>query len=208
MKKLTVIDHPILNHKLSILRDKNTGSMGFRSIMNQIGRFLAYEACKDIETEAFDLETPLMKTQGTRPKDYPIIVSIMRAGNGMLDGILETLPFATAGHIGIYRDKFIDNTVEYYFKLPKDCKGKSIIMIDPMLATADTAIAAIDRLKQYEVGKITMLSVLVSPEGVERLHHFHPEVDIVCLSKEEGMNEKGYLLPGMGDAGDRLYNIK
>jgi len=208
MKKLTVIDHPILNHKLSILRDKNTGSMGFRSIMNQIGRFLAYEACREMETEQFEIETPLMKTKCSRPTDYPIIVSIMRAGNGMLHGILEALPFATAGHIGIYRDKFIDNTVEYYFKLPKDCKGKSIIMVDPMLATADTAIASIDRLKQYEVGKITMLSVLVSPEGVDRLHHFHPEVDIVCLSKEEGMNEKGYLLPGMGDAGDRLYNIK
>src|SRR5690606_27527647 len=130
-----------------------------------------------------------------------VVVSIMRAGNGMLDGVLETLPYSSAGHIGIYRDKFINNTVEYYFKVPSDSKGKEVLLLDPMLATGDTMIAAIDRLKQYNVGKITLLCVLVSPQGLERLHYFHPDVEVYALSMEEGLNEKGYLLPGMGDAG-------
>jgi len=188
------------------MREKDTNSIGFRGLMNEIGKFLAFEATRNIETETFEIETPLAKTLGIRPKKYPMVVSIMRAGNGMLDGVLETLPYASAGHIGIYRDKFINNTVEYYFKLPADSKGRDVILLDPMLATGDTMIAAIDRLKQYNVGKITLLSVLVSPQGLERLHYFHPEVEIFALSKEEGLNEKGYLLPGMGDAGDRLYN--
>lgn len=206
MSKLTLITHPIIQHKLTKLREKDTNSIGFRGLMNEIGKFLAYEATRDIVTETYDIETPLMKTRGIRPTTYPMVVSIMRAGNGMLDGVLETLPYASAGHIGIYRDKFIHNTVEYYFKLPEDAKGRDVLLLDPMLATGDTMIASLDRLKQYEVGKITVLSVLVSPEGLERVHHFHPDVEIIALSKEEGLNDKGYLLPGMGDAGDRLYN--
>ncbi len=206
MSKFNLITHPILQHKLTKMREKDTNSIGFRGLMNEIGKFLAFEATRNIETETFEIETPLAKTLGIRPKKYPMVVSIMRAGNGMLDGVLETLPYASAGHIGIYRDKFINNTVEYYFKLPADSKGRDVILLDPMLATGDTMIAAIDRLKQYNVGKITLLSVLVSPQGLERLHYFHPEVEIFALSKEEGLNEKGYLLPGMGDAGDRLYN--
>ncbi len=208
MENFIEVKHPVLKHKLAMLRNKNTDSIGFRGLMNEIGKFLAYEITRDLEMEEFELETPMMKTIGVRPKSYPILVSIMRAGNGMLDGVLETLPYASAGHIGIYRDKFIDNTVEYYFKLPNEHKGKDILLIDPMLATGDTAIAAIDRLKQYNVGKITMMSVLASPEGISRLNHFHPDVKIVSLSLEEGLNEKGYLLPGLGDAGDRLYNTK
>lgn len=204
----TEVKHPILQHKLARLRCKNTDPIGFRGIMNELGKFLAYEYSKNMVMEEFEVETPLAKTTGLRPKKYPMCVSILRAGNGMLDGVLETLPYAPAGHIGIYRDKFIDNTVEYYFKLPSDHKGRDVLLIDPMLATGDTAIASIDRLKQYGVGKITMMSVLVSPGGVERLHHFHPDVDIICISKEEGLNDKGYLLPGIGDAGDRLYNSK
>ena len=206
MSKFNLITHPILQHKLTKMREKDTNSIGFRGLMNEIGKFLAFEATRNIETETFEIETPLAKTLGIRPRKYPMVVSIMRAGNGMLDGVLETLPYASAGHIGIYRDKFINNTVEYYFKLPADSKGRDVILLDPMLATGDTMIAAIDRLKQYNVGKITLLSVLVSPQGLERLHYFHPEVEIFALSKEEGLNEKGYLLPGMGDAGDRLYN--
>ncbi len=208
MENFTEINHPVLKHKLAMLRNKNTDSIGFRGLMNEIGKFLAYEVTRDFETEEFDIETPMTKTKGIRPKNYPILVSIMRAGNGMLDGVLETLPYASAGHIGIYRDKFIQNTVEYYFKLPAEHSGKNVILIDPMLATGDTAIASIDRLKQYGVGNITMICVLASPEGVSRLNHFHPDVKIVGLSLEEGLNEQGYLLPGLGDAGDRLYNTK
>lgn len=208
MSNFVQINHPVLKHKLAALRDKETSSVGFRDVMNKIGQYLAYEASKDLKTEVFDLETPMQKTQGERPAQYPICVSILRAGNGLLDGVLDALPYASAGHIGIYRDKFINNTVEYYFKLPKKSEGKEIYLIDPMLATADTAIAAIDRLKQYNVGKITLLCVLASPDGIERTHHFHPDVKIICLNMEEGMDENGYLLPGMGDAGDRLYNTK
>jgi len=208
MNKFTEVKHPVLQHKLSMLRNKETNSIGFRGLMNELGKFLAYEYAKGLDTELFDVETPLAKTKGTRPKQYPTVVSIMRAGNGMIEGVLETLPFSSAGHIGIYRDKFINNTVEYYFKLPEGSTGREVLLIDPMLATGDTAIATIDRLKQYNVGKITMMCVLISPQGIERLHHFHPDVDILCLSKEEGLNENGYLLPGIGDAGDRLYNTK
>lgn len=207
-KVLKVINHPILQHKLAMLRNKHTEAIGFRGLMNEMGKFLAYEVSRDLPTEEFAVTTPIMETKGIRPKNYPIIASIMRSGNGMLDGVLETLPYASAGHIGIYRDKFINNTVEYYFKLPQNHKGREVLLIDPMVATGDTAIASIDRLKQYGVGKITMLAVLVSPYGAERLHHFHPDVDIVCLSVEEGLNEQGYLLPGIGDAGDRLYSTK
>ncbi|MEX0798079.1 MAG: uracil phosphoribosyltransferase [Bacteriovoracaceae bacterium] len=205
-KKYREITHPVLQHKLAMLRDKNTHGIGFRGLMNELGKFLAYEASRDFETVDFAVETPITNAVGKKPRQYPIVVSIMRAGNGMLDGVLETLPHASAGHIGIYRDKFIKNTVEYYFKLPAQSKGKNVLLLDPMLATADTAIASVDRLKQYEVGKITLLCVLASPEGLERLSHFHPDVEVVCLSVEEGLNEQGYLLPGLGDAGDRLYN--
>lgn len=207
-KNFTEVNHPILKHKLTMLRNKETNPISFRAIMNELGKFLAFEVARDLETEEYEIETPLMKAKGLRPKSYPIVVSIMRAGNGMLDGVLETLPYASCGHIGIYRDKFINNTVEYYFKLPVEHKNKDVYVIDPMLATGDTAIASLDRLKQYGVGKIKFLCVLASPQGVERLHHFHPDVDIITLSLEDGLNEKGYLLPGLGDAGDRLYNTK
>jgi uracil phosphoribosyltransferase len=206
MNNVIELNHPILKHKLTMLRDKSTHGISFRAIIQELSCFLAYEATKHLELETYEIETPLQKCDGLRAKRYPTVVSIMRAGNGMLDGVLQTLPFAKAGHIGIYRDKFINNTVEYYFKLPDDAKGNDILLLDPMLATGDTAIASIDRLKQYDVGKITMLSILVSPQGLERMAHFHPDVDIICINKEQGLNDKGYLLPGIGDAGDRLYN--
>ena len=202
----TQLDHPVLEHKLAMLRDKETNSIGFRGIINEIGTFLAYEATRELKTESFDVETPLTKTKCLRPEQYPMVVSILRAGNGLLDGVLNALPYAPAGQIGIYRDKFINNTVEYYFKLPNTHKGRDVLLLDPMVATADTAIASIDRLKKYQVGKIHLLCVLISPMGLEKIHHFHPDVHIMCVKKEEGLNDKGYLLPGMGDAGDRLFN--
>lgn len=207
-KSFNQVAHPAIEHKLTILRDQKTDSRAFREIMNDIGRFLAYEATRDLSTKEIEIETPLAKTTKNVVADYPVVVSILRAGNGLIDGVLETLPFASAGHIGIYRDKFIKNTVEYYFKIPENSKGREVLLIDPLLATADTAVACIDRLKQYEVGKIKMLCLLASPAGLERLHHFHPDVDVWGLSVEEGLNDQGYLLPGLGDAGDRLYNTK
>lgn len=205
-QNFTQLDHPILKHKLAMLRDKNTNSIGFRGLMNELAKFLAYEASRDLTTENFDVETPMAMAKCERPTGYPVVMSILRAGNGMLDGVLEALPYAPAGHIGIYRDKFIQNTVEYYFKLPEGSKGKTVYLLDPMVATGDTIIAAIDRLKQYNVGKIKILCVLVSPHALERVQHFHPDVQILAIAKEEGLTDKGYLLPGIGDAGNRLYN--
>lgn len=205
MSNFKLVDHPILKHKLGFLRDKNTGSAEFRSIIKEMSRLLAYEATKEMKVTSMTVETPLATANVDRILENPIIVSIMRAGNGMLEGLLSLLPFASAGHIGIYRDKFIKNTVEYYFKLPDDAKGRPILLADPLLATADTAIACVDRLKQYEVGPIKMLCILVSPEGLERLNHFHPDVEVYGVSMEEGLTKDGYLLPGLGDAGNRLY---
>jgi uracil phosphoribosyltransferase len=205
MSNFKLVDHPILKHKLSFLRDKNTSSSEFRSIIKEMSRLLAYEATKEMKVTSMTVETPVATANVERIQENPIIVSIMRAGNGMLEGLLSLLPFASAGHIGIYRDKFIKNTVEYYFKLPDDAKGRPILLADPLLATADTAIACVDRLKQYEVGPIKMLCILVSPEGLKRLNHFHPDVEVYGVSIEEGLTKDGYLLPGLGDAGNRLY---
>jgi uracil phosphoribosyltransferase len=208
-KKFHQINHPLLKHKLGILRDKNTSSFEFRELVKEISRILAYESMREwTDLETVDIETPVAKTSVSRIKNPPIVVSIMRAGNPVQDAVLSMLPFASAGHIGIYRDKFINNTVEYYFKLPENHNGQPVLLCEPLLATADTAIAAIDRLKNYEVGKIKLLSILVSKQGLEKLHHFHPDVEVFALHQEEVVNEKGYLVPGLGDAGDRIYHTK
>ncbi len=206
--KLTEIKHPIIQHKLAFLRDKNTDSAEFRRIIIELTKFLAFEATKDLSLESSEIETPITKATVQKIVDPPVVVSIMRAGNGMIDSMLTLLPFCPAGHIGIYRDKFINNTVEYYFKLPDNVQGKNILLVDPLLATGDTAIASIDRLKQYEVGSIKLLTILTCPQGIERLQHFHPDVEIFTLSSSEDLNEKGYLVPGLGDAGDRLFHTK
>ena len=207
-KNLIELKHPLIDHKLAFLRDKNTGSAEFRNIMVELTKLVGIEATKDLSVVDAEIETPISKAKVKKIAIAPVIVSIMRAGNGMMESMLSLLPFASAGHIGIYRDKFIDNTVEYYFKLPENVAGKEILLIDPLLATGDTAIASIDRLKQYNVGKIKLLTILTCKEGVDRVHGFHPDVDIYTLSASEELNEKGYLVPGLGDAGDRLFNTK
>lgn len=207
-KNVFEIKHPLIEHKLAFLRDKNTASDEFRRIIVELTKFLAFEATKDLELTKDIIETPITKAEVQKIKNPPVIVSIMRAGNGMIDSMLTLLPFCSAGHVGIYRDKFIDNTVEYYFKLPENSKGKDILLVDPMLATGDTAVASLDRLKQYEVGNIKLLTILASQYGIERVHHFHEDVEIFTLSAQEELNEKGYLIPGLGDAGDRLFNTK
>lgn len=207
--KITVLDHPLLRHKLGYLRDKQTSSGDFRELMKEISRILAHEVMRDWqEMTTVSIETPIAPARVERITNPPVVVSIMRAGMGMLDPVLSMIPFASAGFIGIYRDKFIHNTVEYYFKMPSDIKGKLAILCDPLVATADTMIAAIDRLKSYEVKKIKILTILVSEEAIERIHHFHPDVDLFTLSVEKEMTPEGYLVPGLGDAGDRLYQTK
>lgn len=207
--KVTVIDHPLLKHKLGYMRDKNTNSVEFRDLMKEISGFLAYESMRDWkEMISVDIETPIARAKIERIVKAPVVVSVMRAGNGMLDSVLSAIPFASAGFIGIYRDKFIHNTVEYYFKMPEDIKGRLAILCDPLVSTADTMIAAIDRLKSYEVKEIKILSILLSEFAKERIHHFHPDVDIFTLNIEKEIDERGYLVPGLGDAGDRLYQTK
>ncbi len=204
-----VIDHPLFKHKLGYLRDKNTNSVEFRRLTAEISTLLAYEAMRDWKDIAeVKIETPIAPAIIQRIINPPVVVSVMRAGNGMLDSILTVIPFASAGFIGIYRDKFIHNTVEYYFKMPEDIKGRMAILCDPLISTADTMIAAIDRLKSYEVHKIKILCILISDFGLKKIHHFHPDVEIYTLNVEQEINELGYLVPGLGDAGDRLFQTK
>lgn len=208
-KNLHILNHPLLKHKLGYLRDKNTSSTEFRDLVKEISRILAFEVMRDWdEIKMVEIETPLAKTKVERITKAPVVVSIMRAGNGMLDAVLSMIPFASTGFIGIYRDKFIHSTVEYYFKMPSDVKGRMALLCDPLVATADTAVAAIDRLKSYEVGQIKILTILVSEFAVEKLREQHPDVEIYTLNVEKEMNEQGYLVPGLGDAGDRLYQTK
>jgi uracil phosphoribosyltransferase len=207
--KVRVINHPLLKHKLGYLRDKRTNSVEFRDLVREISGLLAYEAMRDWkDMTTLEIETPIAKAKIERILKAPVVVSIMRAGNGMLESVLQVIPFASAGFIGIYRDKFIHNTVEYYFKMPEDVKGRMAILCDPLVSTADTMLAAIDRLKSYEVKEIKILTILLSDFAQKRIQHFHPDVEIFTLEIEKEINENGYLVPGLGDAGDRLYQTK
>ena len=200
-----VLTHPILQHNLTKLRDETTQPVHFRRVLEQLSALMAYEITRDISVTAKDVKTPVAETQGSVVDDDIVIVSIMRAGNGMLDGLLRMLPFSRVGHIGIYRDKFVNNTVEYYFRLPDHVRGRNILLADPLIATGDTAVASIDRLKEYGVGRIRFVSLLVSPQGLTKLYEHHPDVEVFTLSVEEGLTGAGYIVPGIGDAGDRLY---
>lgn len=204
-----IINHPLLRHKLGYLRDRNTYSHEFRELVKEVTKILVYEAMKDWpHMEKVHVDTPMAQATTYRISNPPIVVSVLRAGNGMLDAALSMLPFASTGFIGIYRDKFINNTVEYYFKMPQEVLGKEVLLCDPLIATADTIIAAIDRLKNYGVGRIKVLSILASEAGLNKIHHFHPDVEVLALDIETEMNEMGYLVPGLGDAGDRLFQTK
>jgi len=203
--KLRIVTHPLVEHKLGLIRNKNTTSNEFRQVFSELSTFLAYECTKEIKLIDTEIETPMQKTIAKKVGEEIIVACVLRAGEGMLTSFMQTLPFAKFGHIGIYRDKFMNQTVEYYFKLPQDVKGKRIILIDPLLATGDTCLAALDRLKQYEVGPIQVVTILSCKVGIDKIHSEHPDVEVITLSVEEALNEKGYLLPGLGDAGDRLF---
>lgn len=200
-----LIQHPLIDHKMTLLRDKSTPPERFRRMMRDLSRLMAYEMTRELKTKLTRVQTPLEEVSLPTLDETVCLVSIMRAGNGMLDGFLDMIPHACVGHVGIYRDKFIDNTVEYYFKLPSDAKDKRVLLLDPMLATGGTAISAIDRLKEYGVGSITLACLLTSPEGLAAMKEAHPDVQVVTLSIDRKLNEKGYIVPGLGDAGDRLY---
>lgn len=208
MKNFNIITHPLVQHKIGRLRDKNMQTPEFRNVVKELSILLAFEATRDLSLIDHQIETPLATTTVKKISDRPVLVSIMRAGNGMLDALLDILPNCSAGHIGIYRDKFINNTVEYYFKIPENSKGKMILLLDPLLATGDTMIAALDRLKQYNVGQIKIINLIAYEKGVQRVLHFHPDVEIYTAACETEINDKGYLIPGVGDAGDRLFGSR
>lgn len=206
MSNLTVVKHPILAHKLSFLRDKNTTRNEFRSLMKEVGEILAYEATRERQLKTIEVETPFGTAQSQRVDDDISVVTIMRAGNGLLEGVLEMLPFAKIGHIGIYKDKFINHTVEYYFKLPENIENHQVLLLDPVLATGTTLLASIDRLKQYNIQNITVLSVIAHDSGIELIKKHHPDVQIYTLSVEPEIDENGFLVPGIGDVSDRLFS--
>lgn len=208
-ENVKVLNHPVIKHKISILRDTNTGSTEFRSIIKELSIILAYEATKDLELEEFELETPVATTTGYRISGKKLgIVPILRAGLGMVDGVLEVLPAAKIGHIGMYRDEETLQPVEYYSKLPNDVENRDIMVVDPMLATGGSACDAIGRLKEKGCKDIKLLSIIAAPEGVKKLHEEHPDVEIFIAQLDEGLNENSYIVPGLGDAGDRLFGTK
>jgi uracil phosphoribosyltransferase len=206
-KNCTVLDHPVLQHKLAILRDEKTSSLTFRLIVEEISQFLAYSATSKLKTKKKRVRTPMGEfTNCEIIDDQLLLVPIFRAGIGMLNGMMRILPFAGVGHVGIYRDKNVKSTVEYYFRLPKNSEGKKVLILDPLLATGDTICSAIDRLKDVGVGPISLVCLLAAPEGIKKLMEYHPDVHVYALSIEKGLDKNGYILPGLGDAGDRLYN--
>ncbi|MCW6663442.1 uracil phosphoribosyltransferase [Aerococcaceae bacterium NML190073] len=212
MAKCVVMDHPLIRHKLTIIRDKNTSTKEFREVTNEIGMLMAYEITRDLPLEEVEIETPLVKSVQKQIAGKKLaIIPILRAGLGMVDGILDLVPAARVGHIGMYRDHDTLEPVEYFSKLPQDVSDRQLFVVDPMLATGGSAIAALDLLiEKYNVipENITFVCLVAAPEGVKALQEAHPEVDIYMAALDECLNEKGYILPGLGDAGDRIFGTK
>nr|WP_303211988.1 uracil phosphoribosyltransferase [Methanobrevibacter smithii] len=204
-----VLNHPLITHKLSILRDIHTGTKEFRELITEISTLLCYEATKDAKLEKTTIETPLEKMEtGKLNEDNYAIVPILRAGMGMLDGIINVIPNAKVGHIGLYRDEETFQPIEYYFKMPENVSQREVLIIDPMLATGGSASATISRLKEEGVKKIKLLCVVAAPEGINLIEKDHPDVQIYCATVDRTLNESAYILPGLGDAGDRVYGTK
>ena len=203
------VKHPLVQHKLAYLRDKNTPTVHFRKLVNEVTLLLTYEATKDMPTEDVEVETPLELGRFPRISGKKVAVCpILRAGIGMLDGVLSLISSARVGFIGMYRDEETLEPVEYYSKLPADVAERDVILLDPMLATGNSTAAAIDTVKRGGATSVRLIALIAAPEGIARVHRDHPDVRIVVASVDRGLNEKGYILPGLGDAGDRLYGTK
>ncbi len=209
MANVTVIGHPMIQHKLTIMRDKETSIAGFRQLLREIAHLMCYEVTRDLELEMIEIETPLQRMQSPTIKGKKLVfASILRAGNGLLDGMLDLVPAARVAHIGIYRDHETLQPVEYYFKAPSELDNRLIIVVDPMLATANSSIAAIEQLKKRGANNLRFLCLLAAPEGIEKFSQAHPDVPIFTAAIDSHLNEKGYIVPGLGDAGDRMYGTK
>ena len=209
MENVHVLDHPLLQHKLSTLRDARTGVKDFREVVSEIATLMCYEATRNLPTEEIEIQTPVSTARVRVLSGKKLaIVPILRAGLGMVDGILTLIPSAKVGHIGLYRDPQTLEPVEYYCKMPNDISERDVIILDPMLATGGSATAAIQFLKGYEVKHLKLMNIIAAPEGIERVHREHPDVEIYCAAVDEKLNDHGYLVPGLGDAGDRIFGTK
>ena len=206
---LHIIDHPLVQHKISLLRDKTTGTKEFRELVSEIAMFICYEATRDLPLKEIEIETPVAvaKTKIISGRKLAF-VPILRAGLGMVDGVTKLVPAAKIGHIGLFRDPETKESVKYYFKLPEDIAERDTIIVDPMLATGNSAIAAIDELKKLGVKQIKFMCIICSPEGIEAVTKAHPDVEIYAGAQDDGLNEDKYIVPGVGDAGDRIFGTK
>ena len=208
-EKVHILDHPLLQHKVAILRDEKTGVKEFREIVSEIAALECYEATRDLPLEDVEIKTPIATGTFKQLAGKKLaIVPILRAGLGMVDGILDLIPSAKVGHIGLYRDPQTLEPVEYYCKMPSDIAERDVIVLDPMLATGGSASAAIQFIKNYEVKHIKLMNIIAAPEGVERVRKDHPDVAIYCAALDEKLNDHGYIVPGLGDAGDRIFGTK
>ncbi|MEZ4317809.1 MAG: uracil phosphoribosyltransferase [Myxococcota bacterium] len=209
MPSVTVVDHPLVQHKLTLMRDKDRSTRGFRQLLGEIALLLAYDATRDLPIEHVEIETPLERTMAPRIQGRkPVLVSILRAGNGLLDGMLTLIPSARVAHIGLYRDPETLEAVEYYFKVPDHMEDRDALVVDPMLATGHSAIAAITRLKACNPRSIKFICLLSAPEGIAAFHAAHPDVPIFTAAIDRELNDHGYICPGLGDAGDRMYGTR
>ena len=209
MSKVHVIDHPLVQHKVSLMRDKETGPKEFRELLNEISMLMAYEVTRDLPLREVEIETPICRAQTKVIAGKKLaIVPILRAGLGMVDGIMSLVPSAKVGHIGLYRDPNTLEPVEYYCKLPEDCEEREILLVDPMLATGGSASAAIRFLKRRGCKHIKLVCLIAAPEGTSRIQADHPDVNIYVAAMDEKLNDHGYIVPGLGDAGDRLFGTK
>ncbi|WP_446898299.1 uracil phosphoribosyltransferase [Clostridium sp. LBM24168] len=209
MSKVTQITHPLILHKLALIRDKNTGSKDFRELVEEVAMLMAYEVTRDLQTEDVEIETPICKTTCKMLSGKKVaIVPILRAGLGMVGGMLQLIPAAKVGHIGLYRDEKTLKPVEYFCKLPQDIGERDVIVTDPMLATGGSSTDAISLLKKKGAKKIRLMCLIAAPEGIKKVTKDHPDVDVYIGALDEKLNENGYIIPGLGDAGDRLYGTK
>ena len=209
MGKFQVIDHPLIQHKLTIIRDKNSGTKVFREVVDEIAMLMAYEISRDLPVEEVEIETPMMKSVQKQLAGKKVaIIPILRAGLGMVDGILQLIPAAKVGHVGLYRDEETLEPHEYFVKLPDDITSRQLLVVDPMLATGGSAVMAIDALKKRGASNIKFVCLVAAPEGVKVLQEAHPDDDIYTAALDERLNENGYIVPGLGDAGDRLFGTK
>lgn len=209
MQGVTVVDHPLVQHKLTIMRDKDTSTASFRRLLREISLLLCYEVTRELALTTRTIETPMATIDAPTLEGKKLVfASVLRAGNGLLDGMLDLVPAARVAHVGLYRDHETLQAVEYFFKAPSDLEDRLVIVVDPMLATANSAVAAVDKLKERGATNLRYVCLLAAPEGIEHFTAAHPDVPVVTAAIDDGLDENGYILPGLGDAGDRLYGTK